>query len=75
MRTSISPRFENDHEHGVFCRCGLCVFVDESDLTPPVTAITCPVCGFTVYYHTPSLCGDEPISMEFIRNTITIYPD
>lgn len=71
MRTSYLSVFENDHEHGVFCICGLCVFVDESELTPPTTYVTCPVCGHTVSYHTPSLCGGEPISMDFIREHVT----
>ena len=59
IRMSHSPMFDNDHEHGVFCRCGYSLFFDEKDLTPPVTKIVCPNCSSEIYYYTPSLTEQD----------------
>lgn len=52
IRSSYSNKIEHEGEHGVYCPCGLCLFFDEKDLTPPETVVTCPECGFTIKYYT-----------------------
>lgn len=48
IRTSYLPSFEYKGEHGVCCRCGVCLFFGEKDLTPPETTVVCPICGDTI---------------------------
>lgn len=44
IRTAISPQYNTKDEVGAICQCGKCLFINKSDLTPPVTFIECPEC-------------------------------
>lgn len=74
IRVDYSPMFKHEKEHGVFCKCGRCLFADEKDLTPPATLFVCPVCHHTIVYHTPSLAGLDKLGMEDIRPMTPIFP-
>lgn len=67
IRISYSPLFEHKKEHGVGCKCGYNLFFDESELTPPVTAVTCPNCQHVTFYHTPSLAGMDKVGSDLLR--------
>lgn len=58
MRVDWIPYFKNNEQHGVMCECGRCIFLDESELTPPETHIECPICGFYIRYYTRTNVDD-----------------
>lgn len=42
---------------GVFCRCGVTVYVPDNKLTPPITLVQCPKCGRKMSY----ICTKEGV--------------
>lgn len=75
IRVDIMPFLKHEKEHGVFCKCGYCLFVEEEELTPPVTTIVCPICHFSINYHTPSLAGLDKLGMDDLRPMVPINPE
>lgn len=54
----VKPRRVRDYfdgketeDHMVVCKCGKLLWLNNEDLTPPVTVVECPECGFRINYY------------------------
>ena len=48
MRVEMGTQtgFKDNEIEGGFCECGRTIYLTKEELTPPITRIRCPECGF-----------------------------